>query len=353
MKTFERTAALLALSMTTAGCRSVNYIAAQARGQLRVLRHRVPIASLLRRSSLNPEQRGQLRRVAMARRYALGVIGLRGSETYRYFFDTRGQPIAYNVSAAPKDALRPIRWSFPIVGRVPYLGFFRYGDALRTQRRLAKQGLDTLLRPVPAYSSLGWFADPLYSKLLSAAPARLIETVIHEMTHTTIFIRGHVAFNESLASFVGQQGTLNLLGQRFGRRHRRVQRFVDALKRQRRLGRLINRVRERLETLYKSQKSRAFKLKRREEIFGWAQVRYRQLFPKDQRPGSFGYRKLNNAVLLSYGRYGRGVPFHRAVYRAVGRSLSEFVALYRHAQHFSRPIRFIARRTGVSLALAR
>jgi predicted aminopeptidase len=341
------TCSLLAVcTLIGTGCFSARYLMKQGVGQLAVLRGRQPIATMLRHPDLRPAWRQKLQLILIAREYAFRQIGLKRTGAYSTVYLTHGQPIAYNVSAAKPDRLEPMIWTFPVVGALPYLGFFERGNAERLAVRLAQAGWDTYLRPVPAYSSLGWFDDPIYSSLLDEAIERLIEVVIHETTHTTIFIRGQVAFNESLAVFVGQQGTLNFLAQLYGPLSRPVRRLQQSIRQGSRFATLVEKLYAELKTLYAQSIPRAEKLQRRVVLFARAQETYRQIF-LPQRWGAFGRRPLNNAVLLSYGRYSQGLRFHRQVYRRLGRDLAQMVALYQHAQHFPDPIRHVADHCGL------
>jgi predicted aminopeptidase len=312
-----------------------------------VLNRRQRIVDLLARRDLRRERREKLALALLARRYAHEVIGLRLTGAYTRFYDTHGRPLAHNLSACPKDSLRPKVWRFPIVGGLPYIGFFDRAAAERARTALERGGYDTELRPVPAFSSLGWFADPVYSPLLDEDVPRLVEVIIHETTHTTVFLRGEVAFNESLAVFVGDQGALNFLAQVYGALSPEVRRFAAAMGRRRVFTRLVSVLYQRLEELYASSRSRAEKLRLRERHFAWAQQRYRELFPDPATWGSFVKRPLNNASLLGYGRYNQGLVFHERVYRALGRDLARMVELYVRAQRFEDPIGYVARAAGL------
>lgn len=330
------------------GCSApAEYVAEQAWGQLRVMHHRQRISEVLRRPDLDPRWREKLKIVQLARRYAHEEIGLRQTGAYTYLYDTKGKPLAYNLSACPKDSLEPHTWSFPIVGRLPYIGFFDRRRGLDQQRALEERGLDTNLRPVSAFSSLGWFADPVYSSMLGDNVSRLVDLIIHETTHTTIFLRNQVAFNESLAVFVGNQGALNFLARLYGPLSPAVDSYRKAVSRRLRFSRLISALYRRLDHLYRSPVPRSEKLSRRGELFAWAQRRYKEMFPDPDTWGDFVRRPLNNAVLLSYGRYNQGLEFHRRVYLLLGRNLRRMVALYKRAQKFDDPIVYVARVCGL------
>ncbi|MCC6750255.1 MAG: aminopeptidase [Deltaproteobacteria bacterium] len=340
--------AVLGLLCVLPACSAPGYVLEQAVGQLKILAGRRPVAEVLARSDLPRAWRDKLELVQLARRFGQEQLGLRRTAAYTYFYDTHGQPVAYNLSAAPKDALRPKVWTFPIVGRVPYLGFFRRERGQRFEARLREEGLDTDFRPVAAYSSLGWFADPIFSSMLDEEPWQLVDLVLHEITHTTIFLRNQVAFNESLAVFVGQQGTLQLLSQLYGATSRPVRELLAAAARQQRFSALVADLYRRLERLYSGSLSRDEKLRRREEHFAWAQAEYRRIFTDPKRWGRFAKARLNNAVLLNYGRYNQGVLFHQRVFERVGRDLRRLVALYEQAQHFDAPVEYVARAVGLT-----
>ena len=338
---------LLAAIFLCSGCSAPGYVARQAGIQLRLLNQRQRIDEMLRQPGLSPDHRLKLQVVLAARRFGQRELGLKTTSAYTRFSDTGGKPLAHNLSASPRDSLRPHVWRFPIVGGLPYIGFFIHAEGLLEQERLKAHGLDTYYRPVAAFSSLGWFADPVYSPMLEDSVARLVDLVLHETTHTTIFLRNKVAFNESLATFVGKQGTRMFLSRMYGPHGAEVRAFSAKIRQRNRFGKLISRLYGRLDRLYKSDLSTAEKVRQREDHFAWARQRYKEIFPDPRTWGSFVRKPLNNAVLLSYGRYNQGVTFHRRVYRCLGRDLARFVALYKRAQRTPDPISHVARKCGL------
>ena len=341
----------LLVALLLCGCSAPGYVVQQAWGQLGVMHHRQRITDMLRKRDLKPQWRRKLQLVLLARRYAHEQIGLALTDAYTRFNDTGGKPMAHNISACHKTSLRPKIWRFPIVGGLPFIGFFDRREAVAAELVLQQQDLDTYLRPVPAFSSLGWFADPVYSQLLDGSEGRLVDTVIHEMTHTTIHLHNRSAFNESLAVFVGNQGALNFLARVHGPQSKQVKELARRIARRRRFSRLVSILYTRLDRLYKGALPRQQKLARRQEIFAWAQGRYKELFPDPAHWGRFVRRPLNNAVLLSYGRYNTGLQFHYLVYRAMGRDLRKTVALYKFATNFDDPIAYVARACGLKWAI--
>jgi len=198
-------AAAVALALSLAGC-AAGYVVRAAYEEARLLWRRQPIDQLLARDALEPAMRSKLELVLAVRHFAATALGLRVGGSYASFAEVDGSQVVHVVSAAPRDALTPYTWWFPIVGDVPYRGYFDQADAESLAAELEHDGYDTLVRPAGAFSTLGWFDDPLPSTLLRADETRLAETVVHELTHNTLYVPGQAAFNESFATFVGLRG---------------------------------------------------------------------------------------------------------------------------------------------------
>lgn len=182
------------------------YLGHLAKGQLSILCGRVPIEEVIAEGDRPWVELEKLRLVLAARRFAIDHCGLEETDAYTTFYETEGPYVVWNLSGSEPDAFAAYWWSFPIVGDVPYLGFFRREPALEEQKALAAEGLDTAVLPVVAYSTLGWFDDPFYSGLLRENGADIVATVIHEMTHTTVYAPGQTDWNENMATFVGNEG---------------------------------------------------------------------------------------------------------------------------------------------------
>ena len=207
----SRTAGALALALLcvgATGCRTVAYLARGGFAEARVLWRREPIDAVLARPDVTPERRERLRLVLEVRRFAADVLGLRVGESFATFAEVEGDAIVWVVSAARRDRLEAYTWWYPIVGSVPYQGYFERPDADAAARALAAKGFDVDVRPAAAFSTLGWFADPLLSTTADADPVRLAETVLHELFHATLYVPGATEFNESAATFVGYRGAI-------------------------------------------------------------------------------------------------------------------------------------------------
>jgi predicted aminopeptidase len=204
----RRAAVLLAAAVIVAGCGHPLYLARLGLSEARILLRREPIPELLARRDLDPMLRERLRLVVAARDFAAAGLGLQVGESYTSFAAVGDDAWVSVLSAARRDRLEPHTWWYPIVGRVPYRGFFDRAAAEAAARVLARRELDVEVRPAVAFSTLGWFADPLLSTTAAAPPVALVETVLHELFHSTLYLPGEAAFNESAASFAGHRGAI-------------------------------------------------------------------------------------------------------------------------------------------------
>jgi predicted aminopeptidase len=174
--------------------------------EAKILSRRKPIAEVIADSGTSPDLRRRLTLVLEARHYAVDSLGLSAGESFTTFAQLDRDTLVLVLSAAYRDRLEAYRWWFPIVGRLPYKGFFKPADALRARDDFRSRGFDTYLRSASAFSTLGWFNDPLLSTTVGGDTTWLVNTVIHELSHNTLFVAGNAEFSESFASFIGSRG---------------------------------------------------------------------------------------------------------------------------------------------------
>lgn len=168
---------------------------------------REPIEKTLNNEKLSLEEKSKLRVSQEAKTFAEEFLHLAKTKNYSTYVSLNQPYVTYVVSASPKWELQSHLWSFPIVGKVPYKGFFNEKLAREEELELQKQNLDTYLRGVSAFSTLGWFNDPIYSSMLRYRESDLVNTIIHETVHATLYIKNSADFNERMAVFIGNKGT--------------------------------------------------------------------------------------------------------------------------------------------------
>ena len=301
--------ACTALVATCAGC-SPMYVIRAGIAEAKILRARRPIPAVILDPATDERTRGVLTLVTEARAYAVDDLGLEAGDAYTSYSELESDTLLMVLSAAQPDRLAPKTWWFPIVGHVPYKGYFDFDKATREEQKLANEGLDTYLRPSGAFSTLGWLPDPLLSTTLRQDDVGVVETVIHELAHNRLFVPGQVRFNESYANFVGAVGAARFFCERAGG-------GPDTVKCQRAQARWRDMVRfsdfldpliADLQELYGRRESltRDALLAERAQIFEQAQARFeRELQPTFEAStySSFLTQPLNNATLLGRMRY--------------------------------------------------
>jgi len=191
---------LLVFAATPAG----RYLLQAARGQATLMLGAEPIARALARPDLDEEQRRKLRLVGEIKAFGERHVGLEPSDNYSRI-NVEFDQVVWNVSACPPDRFDSHVYRYPIVGALPYIGFFSRDAADAEAATLQALGWETWVRSAGAYSTLGWFEDPLWGSMLEWGDARLANTILHELAHATVWVPGHGKFNESLATFIGDE----------------------------------------------------------------------------------------------------------------------------------------------------
>src|SRR5437660_9697954 len=298
-------ALLLAAACTLLyGCGSL-YLMQAASGQWQVLRERVPIETLLADPHTPPALRAHLEEVRAAREFASRELGLPDNKSYRSYADIGRPYVVWNVVAAPEFSVSPKRWCFPIAGCVAYRGYFRERRAREFAAALAVRGYDVSVDGVPAYSTLGRFADPVLSSMLRYGDDELAATIFHELAHQLLYVRDDSQFNEAFASTVEDEGLerwLRHLGagerlQQLRERDADAAAFAD----------LMAQARSRLARLYASGAPRVEMRARKAEVLAGLAGKMRAL---EQRRGvtyplyeDWIAAGLNNARLASVATY--------------------------------------------------
>ena len=315
---------LLAMVGTSFTACSPIYVIRAGIAEAKILAGRRPLPEVIADPATDSATRNTLVMVREARQWAIDSLELRVGDSYTTFTQLDRDTLAMVLSAAYRDRIQPKTWWFPIVGRVPYRGFFDLEDAQKAERDLQQEGYDTWLRPTSAFSTLGWFADPILSTMLYSDDIEVVTTILHEISHAHLFVPGRVQFNESFATFVGRVAAIEFFCTREGGGPdtvwcaRTQARWRDV----RRFSAFLDVVVDDLQTVYgDTGLTYDEKVERREEIFERARTR----FGTDLQPtfealgfGSFTSSPLNNATLLSRMRYYHHLDDFAALYEREG-----------------------------------
>ncbi len=318
------------LLLASTGCGNVLYFSKLGWYQSTISLRSIPIEEILRDEKTEAATKEKIRFVQEVKRYGEERLGLKRTKSYSTFFETRG-PILYMITACEKDRLRLYSWNFPIVGRMTYKSFFKPDEAFREKDLLERKGLDTFLQGVPAYSTLGWLRDPIFSPMLEWDKVTLAQVILHEMVHATVYFRGHTDFNEQLATFIGNQGAIHFLAERHGPKSDEVREAVNAQKDDLLFSRWVDQACQELATFYDRQISKEEKLEGRQVLFRSIREKFERMRREfNTEPfRNMDLPELNNAVLLAYRRYFYRLEKFEALYEDLGKDLKGVVELFK------------------------
>ncbi|HEU4664211.1 MAG TPA: aminopeptidase [Dokdonella sp.] len=332
-KTLSRLAVLFLLAAAT-GCASLRYYAHVVHGQAALLAQREPIERAVDDPRLDPSVRDSLRGALAARRFASDRLDLPRNRSYASYVQLDRPFVTWSVFAAPEFAVEPITHCFPFAGCVGYLGFFDHARAEREAKKLVGEGYDTAVRGVAAYSTLGWFADPIVSSMLRGGDDELDRVIFHELAHQKLYLRDDTAFNESYASFVADEGL---------REWRAANGRVAAdggSDHDDDFTRLALDLRERLRTLYASPLDEAAMRRDKAAAIEAFRARLRDLREREWH-GDHAYdawlaAPINNASLVPFGLYDRWIDAFAALFSASDGDWSAFHARVRELARLPR-----------------
>jgi predicted aminopeptidase len=307
-------AALCLGAFLLSGCESMQYYAQAINGHLSVMRAARPVDTWLSDPGTPADLRGRLETARGIREFASRELSLPENGSYNSYADLGRPYVAWNVYAAPVFSVEPKQECFPFTGCVSYRGFFSEAEARRYAEKLRLAGNDVYLGGVPAYSTLGWFDDPLLSTFIRYPDAQLARLLFHELAHQKLYARDDTTFNESFAVAVEEEGVRRWL--RAQGREAELAAFRSAQARKRELAARVETMRKRLEAVYKSDAAPDEKQRVKAEEFAKLRAEYGNIIPAEP----------NNAFLVSISVYTQLVPGFERLLAETGGNLPAFYA---------------------------
>jgi predicted aminopeptidase len=322
----------LLLTLTLTALLSMNgcvYLAKQGAGLLRYQSRAVSIDKMLEKDHLMPEMREFLERVLDIREFAMDTLGLRRNNNYTKYVRVDRDYMVDVVVASKDDAFELYRWWFPIVGSMPYKGFFDRAAAERAARRIERRGgYDIHIGRAAAFSTLGFFSDPIYSFMINYSVYDLASIIIHEQMHATVFIKNEVRLNEEMATFVGDVGGLLYVRNRFGEDSEEYRAAVLSKYDYRTYVDLLRALYEELGELYGGNSNRVHKLAEKERILAAFRDSiansYDSLFRTPRYQG-LKTAQLNNAIIAANMTYNLDISLFQELYESLGNDLPAVV----------------------------
>lgn len=328
---------LISSFLFLSGCQ-LDYLLKSAYNQVALLNQRVPVSEALENKNLTEDEKRKLKLAQKAKAFSEETLFLKKTKNYTSFVKLDRPYVTYVVSASPKWELKHHQWSYPIVGDMPYKGFFNEADSFKEVEKLAAMDLDTYQRGVSAYSTLGWFQDPILSSMLRYKDYDLVNTIIHETVHATLYIKNSADFNERMAVFLGNKGTEMFYSQEEGPQSPTLQKIKNENEDDRLFSEFISGEIKALEDWYKQQTDhnedlRAQRLKEIQKHFSESVAKKL----KTDTYAKFPTLELNNARLLIYKTYMQDLSDFEKLYANVGQNFKLFLDQCRNLEKSQKP----------------
>lgn len=220
---------LICIALCLSQCNIILYGVGQGIGQLKIIRGAEPIDKILASEETPDSIKKKLILIQEIREYAIDSLGLLDSDSYHDIYDQKGEPVLWVVSASPPFKMEEYKWKYPFLGELGYKGYFKEEKAINELQRLKEEGFDTDISEVNAWSTLGFFDDPILSNMLSKSEGELARLIIHELTHATVYIKSDADYNENLATFIGDQGAIQFMEDKYGSNSKEYNKYVEGL----------------------------------------------------------------------------------------------------------------------------
>ena len=314
---------LLVLGGALAGCSTVAYYSQSVAGHTRIMLARKPVDQAI--EVAGEPLRSQLILSQQIRRFAVADLALPASRSYRHYVALEREYPVWNVVAAEEFSIEPKYWCYLVIGCAAYRGYFNQNNAHDYALDLQEQGFETLVSGATAYSTLGWFADPILPSMLRYGEVALVETLLHEMAHQRLYINGDSEFNEAFASLVGEEGTRRWLSQH---RPHELPEYEARLRAIEQFGQLVQETKAALKVLYADAVEVELKRQTKHKLLLEMQIKYDRL--KSMHWGGKPWfdhwfqQPVNNARLAGFSTYRDKIPALSQLLTSCGGDLERF-----------------------------
>lgn len=338
---------IIVSSILLSGCSNVGYILDAGMGQWRYMNRAKPVDQVMNSPHTKSQIKSAIELIQEAKTYAVEEMRLKATANYSKFVQLDEEYPTYVVTASNPLKLEAMTWSFPIVGTVPYIGFFGKDKAVNFAKKVKAdesgffqiQGKnyapDVHVRGAPAYSTLGWFPDPIFSSMVRSSERRIVDLVIHESVHATVFIGSNIEFNERFANFIGLEGSLEFLRKKYGADSKEVEQAKSELAANKLFAEFIDRVSEEFIASVENNIEKDIELalankdkfyanlsKRYEEIWQEAGTKFYGVVPKKW---NLNFEKWNNAVLNGHRVYHADFAVMRSLFESCDQDVKRFL----------------------------
>ncbi len=294
-----------------------------------------PLESVYNDPKISEKKKDRIKLIFDIREFAIKNIGLKQNKTYTKYVEVNDKNYLVNVLVGSKpDKLEAYKWTFPFFGSFPYKGFYSYKEAKDEESYLRSKGYETYVRAAGAFSTLGWFDDPIYSYMLNYSNEYLANLVIHEMTHATVFIKDNIQFNEELASFVGDQGAIEYLKYKYGTDSKEYKYSMDSKEDNKVFSKYLNEFYNDLKKLYDDpNKTKEEKMAEKKLIINeYKFEKFAELSKKFKVKGAYSWfskQRLNNAVIMGFITYEQDSSHYHKLYEKMGNDLRKTIEFFK------------------------
>ena len=304
------------------GCSNALYLAQAVNGHLHLMESRVPVKRILKKKQLDSVSLEKLRLVLEVRDFATKELGLPKNKSYKVYSEIGGEYLGWNVYCAPKFSIEPVTWCFPIAGRVVYRGYFSKKAALKFANSMEEQDYDVYISPISAYSTLGWFSDPILSSNLKLNTIRIAGLIIHELAHQEYYLPGNSCVSESFAVTVERAGVLKWL--KSTGRDSMIEVALEMWKSQDKINTIKLDTRKKLNEIYSNNLDSLTMAHKKDSIF----LNLKKSINLDKDA------KINNAYLIPTSTYFSLVPVFEKLLESLGGDFTLFYEKVREPEFY-------------------